>query len=112
LDVKVAEVEAGSLRNAIPREAWATVAVDKSKEQAFKDFVKKYEQTVKNEYKTSDPDLKIVLETTGAPAKVMDDKASGSIYQRHSCRAQWRDQNEQRYGRVGRNIYQPCSGNS
>lgn len=77
--VKVAEVEGGSLRNAIPREAWATVAVDSAKEQVFKDFVKSYEQTVKNEYKTSDPDLKIAVETTEVPAKVMDDKAQATF---------------------------------
>jgi dipeptidase D len=78
-DIKLAEVEGGSLRNAIPREGWALVAVDKSKELAFLDFVKSYEQTVKNEYKTSDPDLKIAAVTAAAPAKVMADKMQSTF---------------------------------
>lgn len=79
LDVKLAEANGGSLRNAIPREGWALVAVDKSKEKAFLDFVKSYEQTVKNEYKTSDPDLKIAVESAQVPAKVMDHKAQDTF---------------------------------
>lgn len=70
--VHTAEIEAGSLRNAIPREAWALLAVDKNKLDALKAWVADFEKTVKSEYKTADPDLKVTFEAVETPLKVMN----------------------------------------
>ena len=74
-EIKIAEIEAGSLRNAIPREAWAIFAVEKSKLSGLKNWVNEFEKIVKDEYKTSDPDLKAVIEEVSLPEKTMNPKA-------------------------------------
>jgi len=70
--LRIAEVEGGSLRNAIPREAWAVVTVAGDEKEAFEHFVKEFEQTVQSEYATIDPGIKIILEPATMPQKVMD----------------------------------------
>ncbi|HQB48999.1 MAG TPA: beta-Ala-His dipeptidase, partial [Bacteroidales bacterium] len=74
-EVRIAEVEAGSLRNAIPREAWALLSVGKAKLEGIKGWLDEFTKTVKNEYKTADPDLKVAFEIVDNPTKVMDDKS-------------------------------------
>jgi dipeptidase D len=73
--LRVSEVEGGSLRNAIPREAHATITITKGNKDAFVKFVEDFEGTVKSEYSTVDPDLKISLEAAGEVSKVMDEKS-------------------------------------
>ena len=72
--VRIAEVEAGSLRNAIPREATATVVVPAENENAFKDLVKEFEAKEQKALKDADPGLKISVETTEKPSFVIDEK--------------------------------------
>lgn len=84
--LKIAEVEGGSLRNAIPREAHAFVTVSKGSEEAFLKFVAEYEATVKAEYATVEPELKVTVEASEAVAKVMDDKAQAAFINAvHAC---------------------------
>ncbi len=74
-DVRIAEVEAGSLRNAIPREAWVLLSVKNDQLEGLTKWVAAFEATVKNEYKTSDPDLKVTHEKAELPKKVMNEMA-------------------------------------
>ena len=71
----ISEIEGGSLRNAIPREAFALVTVNKASETAFLADVKEFEKTVKSEYSTSDPDLSVKAESAALPGNVMDSNA-------------------------------------
>ncbi len=73
--LKISEVHGGSLRNAIPREAHASVTVCNEHKEALLNFIKDYETIVKSEYSTADPDLKITCEEIDAAAKVMDEKS-------------------------------------
>jgi dipeptidase D len=73
--LRIAEVEGGSLRNAIPREAHAIVTITKGNKDGFMKFINDFETTVKSEYSTSDPELKISVETVGNVAGVMDEKS-------------------------------------
>ena len=75
MDVRIASVQGGSLRNAIPREAFATVAVPKDKAAKFEKEVKTMEKVLKNEYALVEPTLEFFCEKTKAPAKVMDCKS-------------------------------------
>lgn len=74
-DARIAELEAGSLRNAIPREAWALITVKSDHLTALKNWITEFQKTVKNEYKTSDPDLKVTFEMADLPKKVMNELA-------------------------------------
>ncbi|WP_162426842.1 aminoacyl-histidine dipeptidase [Pontibacter pudoricolor] len=69
--VQVAEIDGGSLRNAIPRESFAIVAVAQDKAKAFEEFVASQKDILKKEYNTTDPNLEVAIETTAAPTQVL-----------------------------------------
>ncbi len=70
-DLQVAEIDGGSLRNAIPRESFAIVAVKSSKKLAFETEFAQWGETIKSELSVNEPDLTISLEWKEAPSKVM-----------------------------------------
>ena len=59
--VKLIDLEGGTLRNAIPREAFATVYVPKDKVAAANDIVNKVAAEVKAEYAATDPNAEFVF---------------------------------------------------
>lgn len=71
-NLRIASVEGGNLRNAIPRESVAFVAVPADNELTFKEFVKNYFDTVKKELGNKEPDFNIDIQKTDTPALVMD----------------------------------------
>ena len=71
LGVKLIDLEGGTLRNAIPRECFATVYVPDSKIAAAKKAVEKLSAALKAEYAATDPGLEIVFESyKAAPGEV------------------------------------------
>lgn len=69
--LRVAAIEGGSLRNAIPRESVATIALPKESEEAFAGAFDRLKATIKREYATTDPELKIERKSAEAPARIM-----------------------------------------
>lgn len=53
------EVDGGGLRNAIPREAVATIAFKSDDEEAIRAKAAEWEKTFQSEYATTDPDLRV-----------------------------------------------------
>ncbi len=72
--VSIASINGGGLRNAIPRESVAELAIPNADVAAFKAFVEAEVNILKTENKVTDPELEIVLEEIDAPAKVIDSK--------------------------------------
>jgi len=72
--IRLSEINGGNKHNAIPREAFAIVLVPKNHEKNLKKFVAKYNETVKAEYATVEPDLVVSLSKHTAPEKVIDEK--------------------------------------
>lgn len=70
--LRIASIDGGSLRNAIPRESFAIVAVDKVQQDAFEFEFNALADTIKKEFATLEKDLEIVLEAIDTPAKVME----------------------------------------
>ena len=71
--LQVAEINGGSLRNAIPRESFAKVVISDIFDEAFVFDMQEVIGDIKAEYKTTEPNLEIVIEkTSDVPAKVMD----------------------------------------
>lgn len=70
--LRISEIDGGSLRNAIPRESNATVAIDAAHEQAFEAEMKDLADMLKVEFKTMEPDLEIVISKIETPEKIMD----------------------------------------
>ena len=71
LDLRVASIDGGGLRNAIPRESHAIVVVPEANKQKFEEYVAATDATVQVEYATTDPDLRISLTTTELPAAIV-----------------------------------------
>jgi dipeptidase D len=69
--IEIAEVNGGSLRNAIPRESVVKVVVHKENQVAFKTQFEETKIDIQNEYKYSDPNLSIALNETSLPLSVM-----------------------------------------
>lgn len=69
-DLQLSGFEIGNMRNAIPREGWAVVTVDKANE--FEALLAEYLVAYKNEYKEADEGLELFAEKIDAPEFVID----------------------------------------
>ncbi|CAH8289760.1 dipeptidase D [Mariniflexile fucanivorans] len=70
--LRISEIDGGSLRNAIPRESHAIVAIDAIQEETFVTEINELAESIKTELKTMEPDLKIVVSKVEAPKNIMD----------------------------------------
>ena len=70
--LRISEIDGGSLRNAIPRESKAIVAIDAIHEQTFIEETNELAESIKTELKTMEPDLKIVITKSEIPKNIMD----------------------------------------
>ncbi|MDF1571311.1 MAG: aminoacyl-histidine dipeptidase [Bacteroidales bacterium] len=68
--VRLAEAGGGDLRNAIPREAYAVVAVAADKVEEFKKFVNNYQTIYGREFAETEPDLAFSADQVELPVKV------------------------------------------
>jgi dipeptidase D len=65
LDCRIVNFHGGSARNAIPREAFAVVAIPEQKADALKKTTEHVETLFINEYRGTDPNLRILLSEAG-----------------------------------------------
>ena len=65
--VKLIDLEGGTLRNAIPRECFATVYVPEKKLRAAKAAVARITKQLKSEYAATDPGLEVIFEPYVCP---------------------------------------------
>jgi len=77
--LKLANVEGGNLRNAIPREAHAIVLIPNDKVKVFESELKKYEETVQKEFATADPGLAVVSEKADIPKNIIDSNTQKNL---------------------------------
>ena len=72
--VRLATISGGSLRNAIPRESFATIIVPTDKVEKLKKLVGEYEAAVKEQFAEAEPDLAVAIADADMPATVIDNK--------------------------------------
>lgn len=72
-DIRIAHIDAGNLRNAIPREAFATFLMHKDDIEPLKSFFSEYKATIEAELLDVEPRLNIQLETADMPEWVIDE---------------------------------------
>ena len=70
--LRIAEINGGGLRNAIPRESVALVTVDSSQKGDFEEGFQKLVSSIREEYKSLEPNLNIELSEVKSPEKVME----------------------------------------
>ncbi|TBM99734.1 aminoacyl-histidine dipeptidase [Hyunsoonleella flava] len=70
--LRISEIDGGSLRNAIPRESKAVVAIDVIHEDAFISKISELSASIKKEYNTMEPDLVIEATKCNTPKNIID----------------------------------------
>ncbi|MGK2925580.1 MAG: aminoacyl-histidine dipeptidase [Lysobacterales bacterium] len=66
--MRIGAIDAGGLRNAIPREAFAILTVDRSHVPALQEFIATQAAVLRSEYAVTDPHLEVLLEPAEQPA--------------------------------------------
>ncbi len=77
--IRLASINGGNKHNAIPREAFAIVAVPKKDEKKLRKFVTKYNDTVKAEFVAVEPDLSVAIEKHAMPDKFIGEKVQRNL---------------------------------
>lgn len=86
LDVQVATIKGGSLRNAIPREAVATIVLAKDSVDELKAEVSKYAAMYASELSATEPNLSFVVEDAAMPTSLIEEAAMDNALDAiHAC---------------------------
>ena len=72
IKTSIADFNGGNLRNAIPREAFATIVLDRTAYAQVKRLVDDFYSTLTDEFGDLEKDLKISIKETNFPGFVMD----------------------------------------
>jgi dipeptidase D len=79
LDISVAQLRGGTLRNAIPREAFATLVIANGQEDRFKQILNSVIDDITDEYAYVESDLIIQAKSTDMPDQAMDSSATADL---------------------------------
>jgi len=79
--LRLASIDGGNMRNAIPREAFAVVVIPESEIKEFTLFVDEYFAFAKNELKDSDPGLKVAIEQVDLPGSLIDAETQANLFE-------------------------------
>ena len=77
--VRMNNFDGGNLRNAIPREAFADIAIAPKFIEEFRQFFDAFSKTLKYEFAITEPDLQIELEECAMPDFVVDKKTQRNL---------------------------------
>ena len=78
-DLRISKIDGGNLRNAIPREASATVCVPWSEKERVRVLLNYYISDVEKEIGDTEPGFAMTLESEKLPVTVIDKKASDAL---------------------------------
>lgn len=79
VDARLASLDGGSLRNAIPRESFAVIVLPKTKEAELKKIVKAFFTETKAELSAVEPDYKLDCKSTERPAQALTAEATARL---------------------------------
>lgn len=71
-DLYLCEIDGGNLRNAIPREAHAIIAIPEANKHDLRTDLNVFTAEVQAEYAVTDPDIELILSSEPARAKAID----------------------------------------
>lgn len=71
-DLYLCEIDGGNLRNAIPREAHAIIAIPEAHKHDLRTDLNVFTAEVQAEYAVTDPDMELILSSEPARAKAID----------------------------------------
>ncbi|MDY0015186.1 MAG: aminoacyl-histidine dipeptidase [Bacteroidales bacterium] len=70
--IQLASIDGGSLRNAIPREAFATITLPENKVDAFHKFIHEFRAMIQNEFSATEPTLAIDATPIEMPSHIIE----------------------------------------
>ena len=79
VDFRIASIDGGGLRNAIPRESSALLALAKEDVADFKEALAAYFEGVRAEYATTDPDLALVMDDAPSPVQALPEATQEAL---------------------------------
>jgi dipeptidase D len=83
--ISVSVFDGGNLRNAIPREAFATIVVESSAVDAILIWIENFHQVIREEFRDIEKDLKISVIECALPQFVMDTESQGKLLNSLTC---------------------------
>jgi dipeptidase D len=83
--VSLARLDGGNLRNAIPRESFATIVIKNEEKSIIVNRIENFNYTLADEYGVLEKDLKITSKETEMPAEVMDKESQEKLLNALSC---------------------------
>ena len=79
LKMRISEIDGGGLRNAIPRESEAIIAIPETEEESFKKEFESRAEAIKSEYASLEPNLSIDLQMVTSKNSIMDLKSQREV---------------------------------
>ena len=73
-EARLAEVEGGNMRNAIPREACAIITIPEDNKQEIENLVQEYEELFNEEYKVTENTITITAEVVPMPENIIPEE--------------------------------------
>ncbi|MDD5570274.1 MAG: aminoacyl-histidine dipeptidase [Bacteroidales bacterium] len=77
--IRISNIEGGNLHNAIPREAFAIIAVPENEKNKFTEYVTKYNKIIKDEFSVTDSKVEVSCISCNNPAQVIDLKTQNNL---------------------------------
>jgi dipeptidase D len=84
-NISISWFDGGNLRNAIPRESFATFVSDKTDIESIKTWIDGFFSMIKNEFGDLEKDLKISFRETHLPSFVMDSESQNKFLGALTC---------------------------
>lgn len=78
--LRLASIDGGSLRNAIPRESFATVVIPEGNKADFLKCIGTFLDKVRKELSAVEPDLKMEAVATDLPKSLIDEKTQNNLF--------------------------------
>jgi dipeptidase D len=85
LEISISDYDGGNLRNAIPREAFSTIVVNKSDSSTIKKYIDIFYLTLVDEFGDLEKDLKISFKDVELPSSVMDEDSQTKFLNLINC---------------------------
>jgi dipeptidase D len=78
--LRLASIDGGSLRNAIPRESYAIITLPNEMKEGFLKCLEEYSVTVRKELSAVEPDMKLEALPADLPKFLMDEKTQNNLF--------------------------------
>jgi len=83
--ISLSNFDGGNLRNAIPREAFATIVADKTSGDQITSWVEAFHTTLLEEFGVLEKDLKVAVNQTGLPQYIVDRESQDRLLSSLTC---------------------------